>query len=57
MKKPMGRNRTMTRGRQRDIASSGRRTSKPHLPPLRYCTMSSARPPTVKPQQMMKPSR
>ncbi len=32
---------------RRDIASSGRRSSRPHLPPHRYCTISSARPPTA----------
>ena len=50
MKMPMGKNNTMIKGRQRDIASSGRRSSRPHLPPLTYWTISKARPPTVKPQ-------
>ena len=32
------------------MASSGRRSSRPHLPPEQYCTISSASPPTANPK-------
>ncbi len=37
----------------RDIASSGRRSSSPHLPPLTYCSISIASPPPAKLKQIM----
>src|ERR1700759_3760088 len=37
------------------MASSGRRIRSPHLPPEQYCTISSAKPPSAKPQQRMAP--
>ena len=45
-----------TSGSVRLIASSGRRSSKPHLPPEQYCTISSASPPTENPKVSIMPS-
>ena len=56
MKMPIGRNRDDD---QRQAARHGLQRTAQQQAPLaaaQYCTMSSARPPTVKPQLMMKPS-
>ncbi len=55
MKIRMGRIMSAVSHRVRLMASSGRRMSSPHLPPEQYCTISSARPPSAKPQQRMAP--
>ncbi len=50
---PTGRNIRKTSGQVRVIASSGRRMIRPHLPPDRYCTMSSTSPPKQKLKHIM----
>ena len=42
-------------GSDRLMASRGRRNSKPHLPPVQYCTISSANPPTDQPKVSIRP--
>ncbi len=53
---PIGSHSSASNGRQRLIASSGLRKITPHLPPVTYCTISSAMPPTVNPNSSMKPT-
>src|SRR5579885_3001548 len=54
-KMPTGRKYRKTSGSVRVIASRGRRTSRPHLPPERYCVISSAMPPQQKPKEIIVP--
>ncbi len=37
------------------MASNGRRSSRPHLPPEQYCTMSMVSPPIANPQVIIVP--
>ena len=49
----MGINISATSGRVRVIASIGRRSNRPHLPPVTYCSISSTSAPPAKLKQVM----